>query len=367
MKHKLKKLLSGLGLVGALSLGYVATKTAPNKEKLNTHTPSEFVTEFDRESSYSGKLPESCIPWSGLANLEDISEGVYISAGAYKKMGAIDEVCDGLGELIFDKELNKGNQAIKDVRILDIGNGKLSFWLSYNPEKTKDITDRLETKRFANSFVVFRGPSEFPIYRTLEQLKEQFEGVGEITEEAMQKLLKSYMDIKDEETVYAVRTDNCVFPLPTKTHVTSGYGWRKSRVGSKNHQGIDYQARPNTEVYATNDGVVEKSCDGYISGRLPRGCNRVNGNSIKIKLDNGTYEWALHLNEVADHLKPGTRVEKGEIIGWTGNTGRSYGSHLHYQLNDSHNRPIDPRKYLSQCVTKDQLYKNDVRLASYER
>lgn len=87
------------------------------------------------------------------------------------------------------------------------------------------------------------------------------------------------------------------------------------------HKGIDYAAPAGTEIMATADGIIKYQ--GWQSGY---------GNLIVLQ-HAGPYSSAYgHLSRFASHLKPGSRVKQGDIIGYVGATGMATGPHLHYEL-----------------------------------
>ena len=96
------------------------------------------------------------------------------------------------------------------------------------------------------------------------------------------------------------------------------------------HYGVDYAAPHGTPVLAVGDGRITES--------QYRGAN---GNIIKIN-HNASYRTAyLHLSGFARGIRPGARVEQGQVIGYVGNTGRSTGTHLDYRLYKN-DRPVNP-------------------------
>ncbi len=110
---------------------------------------------------------------------------------------------------------------------------------------------------------------------------------------------------------------------PVKTaEFTSGYGVRSDpfRGGAAKHAGIDLAAPIGTPIYATADGTVSES--GYNSGGY--------GNLVKIDHGRGIETRYAHLSSIA--IQPGQRVTRGQLIGRMGSTGRSTGSHLHYEV-----------------------------------
>lgn len=101
----------------------------------------------------------------------------------------------------------------------------------------------------------------------------------------------------------------------------SGYGNRIDPIYGtiKFHGGMDFSAPPGTEIYATGNGVVVRT--GFQSGF---------GNMIEIDHGFGYRTIYAHLKDF--HVKKGKKVVRGELIGTVGNTGRSTGPHLHYEV-----------------------------------
>ena len=103
---------------------------------------------------------------------------------------------------------------------------------------------------------------------------------------------------------------------------TSGYGVRSDpfKGGAAMHAGIDLSGPVGTPIYATADGVVTTA--GYNNGGY--------GNLVKIEHGRGIETRYGHLASMA--VGAGQRVTRGQVIGRMGSTGRSTGSHLHYEV-----------------------------------
>ncbi len=103
--------------------------------------------------------------------------------------------------------------------------------------------------------------------------------------------------------------------------ITSRYGYRKHPVTKRRslHRGTDLRASIGTAVYATADGVVEFSGRGKGFGRL-----------IKLSHSYGFETKYGHLNKSL--VKKAQVVKKGDLIGYSGNSGISTGAHLHYEV-----------------------------------
>lgn len=105
--------------------------------------------------------------------------------------------------------------------------------------------------------------------------------------------------------------------------VTSRYGQRKHPVlgYTRMHKGVDFRAPTGTPIMAAGDGIVEMAAR-----------NGSYGNYIRIK-HGGSYKTAYgHLSRYGRGIKRGTRVKQGQIIGYSGATGRVTAAHLHYEV-----------------------------------
>lgn len=115
--------------------------------------------------------------------------------------------------------------------------------------------------------------------------------------------------------------------------MASGYGWRTDPFTKtrKFHHGMDFSAETGTPVYATGDGTVVRA-DSKASGF---------GNHIRIEHGYGYLTIYAHLNDY--NVRVGQKVKRGDLIGFVGNTGRSRGPHLHYEvhLNGERLNPVN--------------------------
>lgn len=113
----------------------------------------------------------------------------------------------------------------------------------------------------------------------------------------------------------------------------SGYGFRIDPIyrTPKFHSGMDFSAKTGTEIYATGNGTVTYAAwkQGY-------------GNCIII--DHGYGYQTLYGHMSKYNARVGQKVNRGEIIGYVGNTGKSTGSHLHYEV-IVHGQHDNPSKY----------------------
>jgi murein DD-endopeptidase MepM/ murein hydrolase activator NlpD len=121
---------------------------------------------------------------------------------------------------------------------------------------------------------------------------------------------------------------------PVKGWLTSGFGVRLDPFLGKRkmHEGLDIAARTGTPVYATADGIVS-------SIRTEPGYGKV------VTVDHGYGYRTVYGHNSKYSVKVGQRVRRGDLIASVGNTGRSTGSHVHYEVR-LNGVPVNPRKYL---------------------
>jgi murein DD-endopeptidase MepM/ murein hydrolase activator NlpD len=132
-----------------------------------------------------------------------------------------------------------------------------------------------------------------------------------------------------------VAIDRLPFGMPTEgAEMTSGFGPRRDpfRRGSAMHEGIDFAAPTGTAIYATAEGVIVFS--GRQSGY---------GNIVKIRHAFGFETVYAHLSK--SRVRVGQRVQRGARIADMGSTGRSTGSHLHYEVRID-GQAINPSKFI---------------------
>lgn len=122
------------------------------------------------------------------------------------------------------------------------------------------------------------------------------------------------------------------FMSPLKhMNVTSEFGYRSNPFTGINefHPGIDLKAKYNTPIYSPYKGnvIAVEYSDFY-------------GKTLKIEHTGGYVSVYYHLNRI--DVKIGDKVKKGDLIGLTGNTGRSTGPHLHLEIHYN-DEPVNPR------------------------
>ncbi|WP_051201508.1 DUF5930 domain-containing protein [Paracoccus aminophilus] len=134
----------------------------------------------------------------------------------------------------------------------------------------------------------------------------------------------------DKVNTYRIAVDKLPLAMPLRSafRYTSPYG---SRWGRR-HEGIDMAGPVGTSVFSTADGTVVYA--GWMQGY---------GNLIKIEHELGTETRYGHLSKI--RVKVGQKVSRGAQIGDMGNTGRSTGSHLHYEVRVN-GQSVDPMSFI---------------------
>lgn len=124
-------------------------------------------------------------------------------------------------------------------------------------------------------------------------------------------------------------------PITTFEEMTGPCGEPR---GNHRHTGVDYKAPEGTPI---------RTCRGGSVTRLNWN-HDYNGNCIEIAIGSGYSEIFLHMQGIAEGIREGVILEKGDIIGYVGSTGvTSTAPHIHYQINDENGNPIDPYLFYS--------------------
>ena len=126
------------------------------------------------------------------------------------------------------------------------------------------------------------------------------------------------------------------------TRITSDFGPRNSRGGriSSNHGGVDFGAPAGTVIRAAVPGVV---IGASYAGTF--------GNLVKVRHEDGTIGYYAHMSRLGTRV--GQRVNRGTVIGQVGSTGRSTGSHLHFEVRRN-GKSVNPMPWLDNNYREDR-------------
>jgi len=121
---------------------------------------------------------------------------------------------------------------------------------------------------------------------------------------------------------------------PVQGPITGSFGERIDPFSGEGafHRGVDISAEYGTRIIAPADGTI-------------RYADFMNGYGRTILLDNGNGITTLYGHLSAFSISPGQFVHRGDTLGFVGQSGRSTGPHLHYEVR-LYNTPVNPRKYL---------------------
>lgn len=233
-------------------------------------------------------------------------------------------------------------------------NEALQQQLAANGERFADLSERLDHLAATDRDLYRTVFQADPISEEVRQVgvggaaETEFDGFSEAAssllrenssaldklERQMNLQRESYAELMDLARERAETIPQMPAILPTSGALTSGFGMRFHPIHRvrKMHAGVDFLVNTGTPIYATGDGIVQVA--GVSSGY---------GKNIRIRHPKAkrTTLYA-HLSRFADGIRPGTRVKRGDVIGYSGNTGLSTSPHLHYEIRGANGAPINP-------------------------
>ena len=184
-----------------------------------------------------------------------------------------------------------------------------------------------ENTLYEKPFLVSPPPPKEDIEEERPQMYQMMDDVGAESEDEI--LYASFdsdvihypkLDISKMDSVHIHLVDHSKgmefsYPTPEISRPTSHYGPRRNRF----HYGVDLAMPTGQPIYSAFDGVVRIS--KY---------NSSYGNLVVVRHQNGLETYYAHMSKRL--VRPGDPVKAGETLGLCGNTGRSYGSHLHFEI-----------------------------------
>jgi murein DD-endopeptidase MepM/ murein hydrolase activator NlpD len=184
----------------------------------------------------------------------------------------------------------------------------------------------------ANSDAIFEQGNMAALQQKVEELSSKLQAQTE-TNQLMYEIAR----LKKKELAFipSIR--------PVITEIISGFGIRKHPIFKKDifHAGIDFKADQGTPVRATADGTVADV------GNSGQGLGLI----ISLNHHNGYVTKYGHLSRSMVH--PGQPIKRGQLIGYSGNSGLSKGPHLYYEIQKG-NKPVDPIDFFFNDLKPDE-------------
>jgi len=232
------------------------------------------------------------------------------------------------------ERLLEENRSLRDEKhAFEDALGELGERLARSEHRTVELASALGLEEMSDTNLAAGGASavEPGGGRDIQRiLNEDLEVLG-MRAEGLERSLDQVDQAWTERVKILAATPN---RRPVQGFFSHGYGWRRDPFTGERefHYGVDIVAETGTPILAPADGVVTRArrMQGY-------------GKMVHVSHGFGMATRYGHLSEIL--VRPGQRVQRGDVIGRVGSTGRSTGPHLHYEVFKA-GRRVDPRKYL---------------------
>jgi murein DD-endopeptidase MepM/ murein hydrolase activator NlpD len=215
-----------------------------------------------------------------------------------------------------------GEQVMLAIQLAELFSGQIDFQSDLQPGDSFEVLFEKSTRdgQFSNYGAIFgaRFTNEGRTYQAYQWINPVTKKAGFYDEEGRslrRRMLKS--------------------PLKFDARLSSGFSRRRFHPVHRTyrpHLGVDYAAPTGSHVVAVADGVVVSA--GWAGG---------GGRQIRLRHSGGLESYYLHLSGFAKGIRPGARVDQGQLIGRVGATGTATGPHLDYRLRKS-GVFVDPRR-----------------------
>ena len=259
---------------------------------------------------------------------------------------SISVLMDLVNKLSNDKENN-----LKELEILTKSNQKLYRDIELIDDQNEQIFSQLE-----DALTVSIGPLKnmmkslgLPAENIIQQLRKDYSGKGGLFDPITLQSPNQIIQLNDsskfaeevleqigELNLYRIAAEKLPIysPVQASNRFTSGFGYRTDPITKKKtmHNGVDFAAPKGTLIYSTGDGIVTHA--GWKGGY---------GLLVVIKHAFGFQTKYAHNSRI--YVKVGNRVSRGDKISAMGSTGRSTGTHLHYEVRRN-NKPLNPTTFI---------------------
>jgi murein DD-endopeptidase MepM/ murein hydrolase activator NlpD len=309
------------------------------KESTHKNDKHFHITVSDRQDTRHYKIPKFISPFlvcvSLAITLVLLGSSIFIFS-QHNRLLSIKSQTDSL-EDAFVKLTSKNSNLHQSLNVERVNNEVISVVLTQieeisgvNSSIDSDILDRLTT---ISDHLATKELDIDELYGRVDSLEESIglESSQSISENTalMERIELAKLSLDQQKILH----DSIPNGFPTENSgVTSAFGKREHPTTNQSsfHNGIDLKAVTGTKIFATADGIVKKV-----------DANKLSGNRIVLSHNFGFQTRFAHLSEMS--VKPGDVVQRGDLIGLSGNTGRSNGPHLHYEIRylDKPHNPID--------------------------
>ena len=236
---------------------------------------------------------------------------------------------------LLNKQLGEYDNVLSDVRRRDDNIYRVIFEADPLPESMRQagsggVNRYKDLQGFASSDIVI--DTKKRLDKLTRQLLVQSRSLDHVAELVLRK----------QEMLASIPA---VQPINNKdlTMIASGYGMRIHPIHKipKFHAGMDFTAKVGTPIYATGDGRVtfaDYSTNGY---------------GLHVVLDHGFDYETLYAHMSVVKVRNGQRVQRGDLLGYVGNSGLSSGPHLHYEVHKG-SEAVDPANYYFNDLTPEE-------------
>ncbi len=276
---------------------------------------------------------------------EQKAEVVAASDGAGTAINApVSFLADALAQTAAERD-----QIEEDAQEALVRAAEMEFQIALMRDKNNEIFRQLE-EAMAVSVApldkMFRSAG-MPTDQIIEQVRRGYSGQGgplhtlsfsTSGEDLSADELRAnrLLEQMDRLNLYRIAAERAPFATPTRSAVrmTSGFGYRRDPFtgGRRMHSGMDFAGAHGTDIFATADGVVKY--EGWRSGY---------GRVVVLQHDFGIE--TVYAHNTRNRVKKGQRVSRGDHIADMGSTGRSTGTHLHYEVRVG-GKPVNPMIYI---------------------
>ncbi|QFZ55127.1 M23 family metallopeptidase [Oceanihabitans sp. IOP_32] len=239
---------------------------------------------------------------------------------------------------LLNKKMDEAEAVLANVAERDNNIYRVYFEANPIPEEQRragfgGINRYRDLEGFDNSKLIIESSKRLDILQ--KQIVVQSKSLDEITvlaeeKEILLSAIPAIQPVKNEDL----------------TRMASGYGVRTDPFTKvkKMHWGMDFSAPTGTPIYAPGDGIVT------------RADSRSSGYGKHIRIDHGFGYVSLYAHLHKYNVKKNQKVKRGDIIGFVGNTGRSMGPHLHYEIYKDGKR-INPINFYYGSLTAEEFNK----------